>query len=242
MKVNRSAHPRRSGEDGGPGSRPSRRWGRAACALVLAAGAASVPSALAAVTPAQTSGSTLDTSFTAPSTRALALGLEVPSSQADPDHPACAVDVVDATTACFGSQDEVSAYIAGDPVAASQAMAAAGAVLPAGFGGTQTVPNPGHALGKTCEVASCNSGVVTKYFAPNESDCTHSYPNNDYFHNSDPVFHDYVPDPNQVTLQCSRVVIYPGATQQGKGALNCFNYSPCADPINTYQSISWHFN
>jgi hypothetical protein len=120
----------------------------------------------------------------------------------------------------------------------------------AGYGG-QTLYSSKHgansvAVIQTCihptGVASCGAGAVNvvTWWTSGNYNCTHSYPSNDYFKNDVPSFN-LVRHLN--SLNCNYMVAYPGAAQQGGGALafTVLAGNTAVLTKTTYRSISLHY-
>ncbi len=198
------------------------------------------------------------------SARAHWLGLPDPRAQKLVGRSDCAMAIDDPQlSACFPDPQMARDYISGYRRGIDQGPKVK--VVLAGSGGVSmqwtscwgsSCDGTGDARvpGWTCYYYDCSSGIKYWFYSYNvDIHCTHAYPQNDLFANSAPTYRyygfnrDYNFNPYHPIGLCWRVVMYPGSTQQGAGAVNCIfqmSYTPyvlgCGDDSHTYNSISWH--
>jgi hypothetical protein len=197
-----------------------------AAALAVTAGATGAPAVLVAGGVPW---------YDAAGERARVLALPDPTARADAAHPVCAADIDGHyPVACFPSQSHVDRYIAGGPPGGRE-------IVLSGFGGTGASATGSPAVGRTCTGAGC-SGTSTTWYSTTGANCTHAYPNNDYFKENVSTFYYAMNYALGVSnLNCNRMILYRDATQGGGGALDCGSTaSTCGSGSVSYQSISWH--
>ena len=203
----------------------------AAGALAVAATGAGTAVTLAAAAPPPNYGS--------PDARAADLGLPAPADRADSGHPACAADIDSQyPVVCFPSQRDADDYIAGNPGDGDDQGTR---ITLSGFGGTSASTTGSPAVGRTCTGSGC-LGTTTTWYSTTGANCTHAYPNNDYYRNNVSTFYYALNLSTGIAnLNCNRMILYRDGAQSGAGALDCGSTATtCGSGTLSYQSISWH--
>lgn len=171
-----------------------------------------------------------------PAERAAALGLAAPSGSQVSGRTQCSYDIDGVyPTACFATRADVGDYLA----RRSRRTEQQGTVMQLSGSGGTPAGSSGTQLGMTCTQLSCASAAL--FYTASGSNCTHAYPENDYFAENVAAF-TYAENfaRGSTTLNCNRLALYRDGIQSGAGAISCSVAVPCGGGSVTFRSLSWH--